>query len=101
MPPPHVETRCQAPVLGVPVDCLDWPTAITRICTWAARRESRYVSICDAHSIVRATRDPDHAKHLGGADMVTPDGWPVAWMLRQTASPTQPRVNGSAVSGLS
>lgn len=99
MPPPHVETRCQAPVLGVPVDCLDWPTAIMRICTWAARRESRYVSICDAHSIVRATRDPDHAKHLGGADMVTPDGWPVAWMLRQTASPTQPRVNGPDLMG--
>jgi N-acetylglucosaminyldiphosphoundecaprenol N-acetyl-beta-D-mannosaminyltransferase len=93
------DVRRQAPVLGIPVDCLDWPTAIGRICDWAARRESRYVSICDAHSIVRATRDPAHARHLAGADMVTPDGWPVAWMLRRTASPTQPRVNGPDLMG--
>ncbi|MEX8493582.1 WecB/TagA/CpsF family glycosyltransferase, partial [Sphaerotilus sp.] len=71
--------RTQHQVLGVPVDVLDWATAVARICDWAERRESRYVSICDAHSIVRASRDPVHGRHIAGADMVTPDGWPVAW----------------------
>ncbi|MEX8495708.1 WecB/TagA/CpsF family glycosyltransferase, partial [Sphaerotilus sp.] len=57
-------------------------------------RESRYVSICDAHSIVRASRDPVHGRHIAGADMVTPDGWPVAWVLRHVGYPLQQRING-------
>lgn len=86
--------RTQHPVLGVPVDVLDWSCAVARICDWAERRESRYVSICDAHSIVRASRDPTHGRHIAGADMVTPDGWPVAWMLRRVGYPAQQRING-------
>jgi N-acetylglucosaminyldiphosphoundecaprenol N-acetyl-beta-D-mannosaminyltransferase len=86
--------RMQHPVLEVPVDVLDWSTAVERICDWAERRESRYVSICDAHSIVRARRDPAHGRHVSGADMVTPDGWPVAWMLRHVGYPRQQRING-------
>ncbi len=86
--------RQTAPVLGVPVDLIDWDSAVQRICGWAGSRQSRYVSICDAHSIVRASRDPIHGRHIHEADMVTPDGWPVAWMLRQTVDPGQQRING-------
>ncbi|MEY2874734.1 MAG: hypothetical protein RLZZ373_2105 [Pseudomonadota bacterium] len=86
--------RLQCPVLGVPVDVLDWSTAVERICGWAARRESRYVSICDAHSVVRASRNLQHGRHIAEADMVTPDGWPVAWMLRHLGHPRQARING-------
>lgn len=88
------DTRRQCPVLGVQVDVLDWPTAVVRISGWAQRRESRYVSICDAHSIVRARHDPPHGRHIAEADMVTPDGWPVAWMLRRFGHPRQERING-------
>ncbi|MEY4906306.1 MAG: hypothetical protein RL260_24 [Pseudomonadota bacterium] len=90
----HVTGRQQHPVLGVQVDVLDWTTAVERICHWAERRESRYVSICDAHSIVRAGRDPLHGRHIADADMVTPDGWPVAAMLRRLGHPQQERING-------
>ncbi len=86
--------RLRQPVLGVPVDVLDWPTAVGRICDWAQRGESRYVSICDAHSIVRASREADHGRHIAQADMVTADGWPVAWMLRHLGHPQQERING-------
>ncbi|WP_310460710.1 WecB/TagA/CpsF family glycosyltransferase [Sphaerotilus sp.] len=89
-----VPARSRHPVLGVPVDVLDWSVAVERICDWAGRRESRYVSICDAHSIVRASRDPQHGRHIDLADMVTPDGWPVAWMLRHLGYPRQERING-------
>lgn len=86
--------RQREAVLGVLVDVLDWTTAVERICDWAVRRESRYVSICDAHSIVRATRDVAHGHHIAQADMVTPDGWPVAAMLRRLGHPQQERING-------
>lgn len=86
--------RQREEVLGVLVDVLDWTTAVERICDWAVRRESRYVSICDAHSIVRATRDVPHGRHIAQADMVTPDGWPVAAMLRRLGHPQQERING-------
>jgi len=91
--------RHVAPVLGIPVDVIDWNTAVRRICDWAEHHEPRYVSICDAHSIVRATRDESHRRHILGADMVTPDGWPVAWMLRRTADPAQQRINGPDLMG--
>lgn len=81
-------------VLGVSVDSIDWDAAVSRIMQWGAGRESRYVSICDAHSIVLAGRNAAHGRHIGAADMVTPDGWPVAWMLRRTVAPTQQRING-------
>lgn len=86
-------------MLGIAVDVIDWSTAVRRICDWAERHEPRYVSICDAHSIVRATRDESHRRHILGADMVTPDGWPVAWILRRTADPAQQRINGPDLMG--
>jgi N-acetylglucosaminyldiphosphoundecaprenol N-acetyl-beta-D-mannosaminyltransferase len=91
---PCERERVREPVLGVLVDVLDWTTAVERICGWAQRRESRYVSICDAHSIVCASRDPQHGRHIADADMVTPDGWPVAAMLRRFGHPQQQRING-------
>jgi N-acetylglucosaminyldiphosphoundecaprenol N-acetyl-beta-D-mannosaminyltransferase len=86
--------RQREAVLGVLVDVLDWATAVERICAWAEQHESRYVSICDAHSIVRASRDPLHGRHIAQADMVTPDGWPVAAMLRRLGHSQQERING-------
>jgi N-acetylglucosaminyldiphosphoundecaprenol N-acetyl-beta-D-mannosaminyltransferase len=86
--------RQRGRVLGVGVDVLEWGCAVERIASWAHSGESRYVSICDAHSIVLASRDETHGRHIRSADMVTPDGWPVAWMLRCTADPSQRRING-------
>lgn len=100
IPRPGVEPSVGSParqreaVLGVLVDVLDWTTAVERIGDWAERRESRYVSICDAHSIVHASRDLQHGRHIAEADMVTPDGWPVAAMLRRLGHPRQERING-------
>jgi N-acetylglucosaminyldiphosphoundecaprenol N-acetyl-beta-D-mannosaminyltransferase len=81
-------------VLDVSVDILKWNEAVSRICQWAMAGESRYVSICDAHSIVLANRDWWHGLHIRSADMVTPDGWPVAWMLRRCGHTHQERING-------
>ncbi|MCY4743534.1 WecB/TagA/CpsF family glycosyltransferase [Pelomonas sp. UHG3] len=89
-----IEMRRRIPVLGQPFDPLTWPEALNRIEAWAGARESRYVCISNAHSAVTGSQDADFAAVLQGADMVTPDGAPVAWMMRRLGVPNQQRING-------
>ncbi len=86
--------RRTASVLGVPIDVLDWEVAIGRIGQWAKGKESRYVCICNVHSCVTAGQDSDFAKILTNADIATPDGAPIAWMLRRLGFSSQQRING-------
>jgi N-acetylglucosaminyldiphosphoundecaprenol N-acetyl-beta-D-mannosaminyltransferase len=81
-------------VIGAPIDVLDWSTALSRLQDWASRRESRYVCICNAHSVVTTSQDPAFGKAVNEADMATPDGAPVAWMLRKLGHAGQARING-------
>lgn len=86
--------RVTVPVFGAPIDVLTWQDAIDRIRGWAQRRESRYVCICNAHSVVTVTQDPAFADAVARADMATPDGAPVAWMMRRLGYSAQGRVSG-------
>lgn len=86
--------RVTASVLGAPIDVLGWDSALSRISAWAARRESRYVCICNVHSVVTASRDRQFGQIIGNADMATPDGAPVARMLRGLGYSDQQRING-------
>lgn len=88
------DRRVTTPVLGVPIDVLGWDAALSRISTWAAARESRYVCICNSHSVVTAGQDAAFGRIIEAADMATPDGAPVARMLRILGSPAQQRING-------
>lgn len=88
------DRRVTAPVLGVPIDVLGWDAALSRISTWAAARESRYVCICNSHSVVTAGQDAAFGRIIEAADMATPDGAPVARMLRILGFPAQQRING-------
>jgi N-acetylglucosaminyldiphosphoundecaprenol N-acetyl-beta-D-mannosaminyltransferase len=73
---------------------MSWEDALQQIVAWGAARESRYVCICNVHSVVTTTRDPDFKTVINGADMTTPDGAPIAWALRHSGFPSQERVNG-------
>lgn len=86
--------RTVGSVLGARIDALGWDAALDRLLGWAQRRESRYVAICNAHVVVSASRDADYREVINGADMATPDGAPVAWMLRRQGFAGQPRING-------
>lgn len=86
--------RHTADVIGTAIDVLDWGSALARLTTWAHARQSRVVCICNVHSVVTARQDADFAQVLAAADMCTPDGAPVAWMLRRLGHAGQPRING-------
>ncbi|MER9343896.1 WecB/TagA/CpsF family glycosyltransferase [Mesorhizobium sp. M0601] len=81
-------------VLGVPVHALGLAQAVNCVFDWALRRESRTVFLCNAHSVVTARRNRAHAEAMDSADLVAPDGAPVAWMLRRQGHADQPRIAG-------
>ena len=86
--------RLRGAVLGTAIDVMDWDTALTRIGAWAATHESRYVCLCNAHSVVTTTQNANFKRIIDEADMAAPDGAPVASMLRKTGFASQQRING-------
>ena len=89
-----VPTRVTELVIGAPIDVLGWDDTISRIAGWARQHHGRVVCICNAHSLVTARHDAAFGRVLAQADMCTPDGAPVAWMLRRLGHAGQPRING-------
>lgn len=86
--------RPRAEVLGSPIDVIDWATALRAISGWARQRESRYICMCNAHSLVTASQDPGFRAVLASADMAAPDGAPVVWLMRRIGHPAQQRIDG-------
>ncbi|HZF25649.1 MAG TPA: WecB/TagA/CpsF family glycosyltransferase [Steroidobacteraceae bacterium] len=91
---PVTPDRDGTPILGCHVDALSWTGTLDLIVKWARRRESRYVCICNVHSVVTARRDPDFQAVLTSADAALPDGMPLAWYLRRHGFKDQQRING-------
>ncbi|MCL5061577.1 MAG: WecB/TagA/CpsF family glycosyltransferase [Candidatus Thermoplasmatota archaeon] len=89
-----LDRRTTGKVLGAQIDALSWDAAMARLLGWAHARESRYVTICNVHVVVSASRDAAYRDIINGSDMATPDGAPVAWMLRRQGFAGQPRISG-------
>lgn len=87
-------SRLTQTVIGAPIDVTSIEQAAARILGWAKSHESRYVTICNAHVVVTASQDKDYADVIAGSDMATPDGAPVAWVLRKSGYRDQRRVCG-------
>ena len=81
-------------VLGSFIDALSWDEVINSISKLAKNRESSCVVICNVHSVVTAMQEPKHSKALLEANIVAPDGAPIAWMLRRLGYKDQKRING-------
>ncbi len=88
------DSRRGALVLGAFIDALSQEETLEILQVWGRARESRYVAISNVHVVVSAWRDPAYRAVINGADMATPDGAPVAWMLRRLGFAGQPRISG-------
>jgi N-acetylglucosaminyldiphosphoundecaprenol N-acetyl-beta-D-mannosaminyltransferase len=89
-----VEFRKTVNVIGSNIDIISLGGAVERISKWTESREGRYVCLCNVHSLVTARQRNDFGAAIEGADMATPDGAPVAWMMRRVGIPGQQRVCG-------
>lgn len=81
-------------VLGVNVDACSWEYALDSIVQAAKARLSSVVCICNVHMIIEARSDTLLKTALNEAFLVTPDGAPVAWLLRRGGEIGQQRING-------
>lgn len=81
-------------VIGVPIDCLSWESALEGISNFANTGRGYYVCICNVHSVVTSRHDARFYAVLSGADMATSDGAPVAWLMRRMGIVGQQRING-------
>ncbi|WP_374316882.1 WecB/TagA/CpsF family glycosyltransferase [Aquabacterium sp.] len=81
-------------VLGSHIDATTWDEALSRIVKWADQHQSRYVTLCNVHSVVTANQDALFHSVIAGADLALPDGAPVAWSMRKDGFPEQQRLSG-------
>lgn len=86
--------RLTGNVLGAQIDVVSWKDSLHRLLGWAHARDSRYVTICNVHVVVSASRDAAYRNIINASDMATPDGAPVAWMLRRLGFYNQSRLSG-------
>lgn len=90
----HKGDRSTGSVLGVAIDTVSFNSAMDTIMGWGQQRQSRYVVLANVHVTVTGSREPAFGAVLAAADMATPDGAPVAWMLRRLGYKRQHRVSG-------
>ena len=81
-------------VLGTPVACCTYASALERLMTLA--REPRAAAVCPAntHILGEARHNPKFAKCLARFDLVLPDGMPIVWTLNFLGADLKDRVYG-------
>jgi len=81
-------------LLGVDLTALSFLDHVDLVGKWALARESRVVCVANVHMLVEARRDADFAEVIARADVLTPDGMPLVWLMRRRGARGQERVAG-------
>lgn len=82
-------------VLGVRVDAVQIPEAISRICDCIEeRRVGSYVAVTGMHGVMEAQQNEEFKSILNRASLVVPDGMPLAWLGCWHRFPMRRRVYG-------
>jgi N-acetylglucosaminyldiphosphoundecaprenol N-acetyl-beta-D-mannosaminyltransferase len=81
-------------ILGMRVDVTSYRDVVKQILKWAVNGENRYVCVANVHMVMEAYQDATLRKVVNKADLVTPDGMPLVWMLRRLGHPLEDRVYG-------
>jgi N-acetylglucosaminyldiphosphoundecaprenol N-acetyl-beta-D-mannosaminyltransferase len=81
-------------ILGIRVSSTNYASAADQVQTWARAGESRYICAANVHVLMTAYDSGEFNKAVNHADLVTPDGMPLVWMLRLKGDKGQTRVYG-------
>lgn len=80
--------------MGTRVDATSYGHATGQAIEWAHRGQSRYVCLATVNNVMEAYDSAPYRDILDQADLVTPDGMPLVWMLRALGVPEASRVYG-------
>ncbi len=81
-------------IISSPITSLCLKQQVKTMLRWAYKRESKAVCVANVHMLMEAYWNPDFATVLEKADLVTPDGMPLVWMMRILGASEQDRVAG-------
>lgn len=81
-------------VIRTRIDPTDYDSVVKKILLWAKEKNSRYICVANVHTLMEANDSADFQSIVNQADLVTPDGVPVVWMLRLKGHSLQERVYG-------
>jgi N-acetylglucosaminyldiphosphoundecaprenol N-acetyl-beta-D-mannosaminyltransferase len=81
-------------VIGTTLSTTSYSAATAAIMSWARAGENRYVCVATVQTLMEAHDSAEFSEVIRGADMVTPDGMPLVWMLRMKGHREQTRVYG-------
>jgi N-acetylglucosaminyldiphosphoundecaprenol N-acetyl-beta-D-mannosaminyltransferase len=87
-------TKNRANVLGVGVDAIDLPSAVSIIENAVREGAKGYVCVTSVHGVMEAQRDPEFRDILNHALLVTPDGMPTVWVGHMQGHSRMNRVFG-------
>lgn len=81
-------------LIDTPVTALPFDTQIKMMLEWASSYASKVVCVANVHMLMEAYWHPELSSVLETADLVTPDGMPLVWMMRLMGARQQDRVAG-------
>jgi len=81
-------------LIVTPVSTLLFDEQINLMVSWAKQKQSRMVCVANVHMLVEAWQNNHFANVLKQADLVTPDGMPLVWMLKSLGHKQAQRVAG-------
>ena len=81
-------------ILGMKISETSYADATRQIQLWSQIGESRYICIANVHVLMEAHDADTFRKMINNADLVTPDGMPLVWMMRLKGQRDQKRVYG-------
>ncbi|MBN2389055.1 MAG: WecB/TagA/CpsF family glycosyltransferase [Anaerolineales bacterium] len=81
-------------IFGIEIHAWNYTQAVAQVVTWAREGQSRCIYATSVHGLIEAMDHADFAEVLQQADMITPDGMPLVWVLRLKGYREQERVYG-------
>ncbi|MCB0455248.1 MAG: WecB/TagA/CpsF family glycosyltransferase [Aequorivita sp.] len=81
-------------ILGMRVDSTNYNDATKKVIEWSNDNQGRYICISTVHMIMEGYDNPKYQIIVNNADLVTPDGMPLVWMLKALGVKDQQRVYG-------
>jgi N-acetylglucosaminyldiphosphoundecaprenol N-acetyl-beta-D-mannosaminyltransferase len=82
-------------VVGMRVDATSYENACDRVVSWVRSGEPAYVCVASVNNVIESRDNPSFRVSMNEADLVTPDGRPLAWALRWLGISSATQVRGT------